>query len=225
MLVRSSGPPTGRVPRSCRVLLCPLPPVVLDDWLGCRRGCPGVLAVRFSLQDRVFAPGHCGCSRSPCSSSPRASASSWGSSQLPTLQHYGLSFFTEYRWLPSQGHRRHRSGGAGTLQVAFIAPLLKFPLSLLTALFITDWAPAWAARLLVRAVDLMAAIAGHRVRPVGAHRRPAARHARDALDQQVLPDPVLPRPHRRPDLPDLGTRRWAARRTPAAAIAALAPWR
>jgi len=83
-----------------------------------------------------------------------------GIQAIPTLRHYGLSFFTEYRWQPSADIVGIAAVVLGTLQVAAIALLFAFPLSLLTALFITDWAPGWLKPTLIRLVDLMAAIPG-----------------------------------------------------------------
>ena len=48
----------------------------------------------------------------------------------------------------------------GTIEVAAIALIIAVPLAILTALFITDWAPATMRPTLVRAVDLMAAVPG-----------------------------------------------------------------
>lgn len=120
---------------------------------------PRRIPVRYSLQDRVFLQ------------TVRALAFTvlvitggigifLGLQSIPTLQHYGLSFFTEYRWLPSQDIIGIAAVVLGTIQVAVIALTIAFPLSILTALFITDWAPAWARPLLVRTVDLMAAVPG-----------------------------------------------------------------
>ena len=120
---------------------------------------PRALPVRHSVQDRVFLQ------------TVRALAFVvlvitsgigivLGLQAIPTLDHYGLSFFTEYRWLPSQDIVGIAAVVVGTLQVALIALTLAFPLSLLTALFITDWAPEWLRPLLVRLVDLMAAVPG-----------------------------------------------------------------
>jgi phosphate transport system permease protein len=83
-----------------------------------------------------------------------------GIQSFPTLSHYGLGFFTEYRWLPSQDIVGIAGVVVGTIQVALIALVFAFPLSLLTALFITDWAPAWLKPILIRLVDLMAAVPG-----------------------------------------------------------------
>lgn len=78
----------------------------------------------------------------------------------PTLSHYGFHFFTEQRWLPSQDIVGIAAVLVGTIEVAAIALIIAIPLSVLTALFITDWAPASFKPTLVRAVDLMAAVPG-----------------------------------------------------------------
>lgn len=83
-----------------------------------------------------------------------------GSQSIPTLQHYGWGFFTEFRWLPSQDVIGIAAVVVGTIQVAVLALVFAIPLAVLTALFITDWAPAWLRPLLVRTVDLMAAVPG-----------------------------------------------------------------
>ena len=79
-----------------------------------------------------------------------------GVQSFPTLHHYGLSFFTEFRWLPSQDRIGIAAVVLGTIQVALIAIFFAIPLSLLTALFIT----AWARPTLIRFVDMMAAVPG-----------------------------------------------------------------
>lgn len=83
-----------------------------------------------------------------------------GIQSVPTLDHYGLSFFTEFRWLPSQDIIGISAVVVGTIQVATIALVLAVPLSVLTALFITDWAPPGLRATLIRVVDLMAAVPG-----------------------------------------------------------------
>jgi phosphate transport system permease protein len=83
-----------------------------------------------------------------------------GWQSMPTFSHYGLSYLTESRWLPSQDVVGIAAVALGTVQVAAIALALAIPLALGTALFITDWAPArWRAGL-TSAVDLMAAVPG-----------------------------------------------------------------
>jgi phosphate transport system permease protein len=83
-----------------------------------------------------------------------------GLQSIPTLRHYGLSFFTEFRWLPSQDVIGIAAVVVGTIEVALLALVVAFPLSLLTALFISDWAPAWLRPTLIRLVDMMAAVPG-----------------------------------------------------------------
>ncbi|MFL6060274.1 MAG: phosphate ABC transporter permease subunit PstC [Marmoricola sp.] len=78
----------------------------------------------------------------------------------PTFQAYGWSFFTEHRWLPSQDVIGIASVLVGTVEVAAVALAIAFPLSLLSALFITDWAPPRLRPVLVRLIDLMAAVPG-----------------------------------------------------------------
>lgn len=83
-----------------------------------------------------------------------------GLQSIPTLRHYGLSFFTEFRWLPSQDVIGIAAVIVGTIQVALIALCFAVPLAILTALFITDWAPARLRPLLIGVIDLMAAVPG-----------------------------------------------------------------
>jgi phosphate transport system permease protein len=83
-----------------------------------------------------------------------------GAQSIPTLRHYGLSFFTEFRWLPSQDIIGIAAVLVGTIEVALLALVFAIPLSLLTALFITDYAPLRLRPLLIRTVDLMAAVPG-----------------------------------------------------------------
>lgn len=83
-----------------------------------------------------------------------------GYQAIPTLGHYGFSFFTENRWLPSQDIIGISSVALGTVQVAIIGLLFSIPLAVLTALYITDWAPVRFRSTLIGAVDLMAAVPG-----------------------------------------------------------------
>jgi phosphate transport system permease protein len=77
---------------------------------------------------------------------------------LQALKVAKFSFLTTQQWQPD----RHQFGVAallsGTVAIAFIAVLVAIPLSLGTALFITDVAPQRLRSWLVAAVDLMAAI-------------------------------------------------------------------
>ncbi len=76
----------------------------------------------------------------------------------PTLRHYGLSFFTETQWEPEADVIGIGSVLVGTFSVALVALVVAFPLALLTALYISEYAPARLRGLLVSMVDLMAAV-------------------------------------------------------------------
>jgi len=78
---------------------------------------------------------------------------------IPTLGHYGFRFFTETRWLPEQDKVGIAAVVVGTIVVAIIALTVAFPLALLTALFISEYAPGQKVKAtLVAVVDLMAAV-------------------------------------------------------------------
>jgi phosphate transport system permease protein len=81
-----------------------------------------------------------------------------GYQMIPTLHHYGLHFFTENQWVPERNILGIEEVLLGTVEVALIALLISFPLALLTALYISEYAPTWARGWLVALVDLMAAI-------------------------------------------------------------------
>ncbi|MBO9523924.1 MAG: phosphate ABC transporter permease subunit PstC [Nocardioidaceae bacterium] len=124
---------------------------VLDDDL------PRRLTARESLQDRLFVHGVRGVGLLVLVI-VSAIGLFLGLQSRPTLQHYGLSFFTEYRWLPSQDIVGIAAVLLGTVEVALVALLISFPLSVLSALFISDWAPPRLRPLLIRILDLMAAV-------------------------------------------------------------------
>jgi phosphate transport system permease protein len=77
---------------------------------------------------------------------------------FPTIRHYGLSFFTESQWNPDQDVIGIAAVLCGTISVALVAMFFAFPLSLLTALYISEYAPARAKPTLVAMIDLMAAV-------------------------------------------------------------------
>ncbi|QCC78579.1 phosphate ABC transporter permease subunit PstC [Nocardioides daphniae] len=77
---------------------------------------------------------------------------------VPTLQRYGWSFFTEQAWEPEADVVGMAAVLLGTVQVAAVAMAIAFPLSLLTALYISEYAPARIRATLVSLVDLMAAV-------------------------------------------------------------------
>jgi phosphate transport system permease protein len=81
-----------------------------------------------------------------------------GYQSIPTLRHYGLSFFTETHWVPDLNRLGIAAVLVGTVEVALVAMVVSFPLAIMVALFISDYAPRWLKGFLVSAVDLMAAV-------------------------------------------------------------------
>ncbi|MDQ2837486.1 MAG: phosphate ABC transporter permease subunit PstC [Actinomycetota bacterium] len=81
-----------------------------------------------------------------------------GYQAIPTLHHYGFGFFTETDWLPSQDRIGIAAVLVGTIEVALIALVIGFPIALLTALYISEYAPVRARATLVALIDLMAAV-------------------------------------------------------------------
>jgi phosphate transport system permease protein len=77
---------------------------------------------------------------------------------FPTLQHYGWSFFTTQQWSPESDVVGIAAVLVGTIEVACVAMFFAFPLALVTALFITEYAPLRMRPALVSMVDLMAAV-------------------------------------------------------------------
>jgi phosphate transport system permease protein len=81
-----------------------------------------------------------------------------GYQSIPTLRHYGLSFFTQSQWNPESNQIGIAAVLLGTLTVALVAMVFALPLALSAALYITEYAPRRVGGLLVSAVDLMAAV-------------------------------------------------------------------
>jgi phosphate transport system permease protein len=81
---------------------------------------------------------------------------------LPAFREAGWSFFTEYRFDIGANNRKPELGVLGlllgTMVVAVIATGIAIPVSVLTALFITDIARGRARQLMIGLVDLLAAI-------------------------------------------------------------------
>jgi phosphate transport system permease protein len=77
---------------------------------------------------------------------------------IPTLHKYGWNFFTQEQWLPDVNKVGIAAALVGTFEVALVAIVVSVPLALLTALFITEYAPRWLKGALVSMIDLMAAI-------------------------------------------------------------------
>lgn len=77
---------------------------------------------------------------------------------VPTLRHYGIDFLTTARWEPEVDLLGIAGVVVGTISIALLAMVFAFPLAVLTALFITEYAPARIKPFLVSLVDLMAAV-------------------------------------------------------------------
>jgi phosphate transport system permease protein len=77
---------------------------------------------------------------------------------IPTLHSYGWHFFTQVQWLPNVNQVGVAAALVGTLEVAAVAIVVSVPLALLTALFISEYAPRRVRGGLVSLIDLMAAI-------------------------------------------------------------------
>jgi len=81
-----------------------------------------------------------------------------GYQAIPTLRHYGWSFFTESRWSPEHDIIGLSAVLVGTVEVALIALAVGFPLAFLTALYISEYAPPRLRSTFVSLIDLMAGI-------------------------------------------------------------------
>jgi phosphate transport system permease protein len=81
-----------------------------------------------------------------------------GYQAIPTLHHYGLSFFTQTQWDPEINKIGIAAVLVGTVEVAFVAMTVSFPLALGAALFISDFAPRRLKGWLISGIDLMAAV-------------------------------------------------------------------
>jgi phosphate transport system permease protein len=81
-----------------------------------------------------------------------------GLQSIPTLRHYGLHFFTQTQWNPGLNQLGIAAVLVGTVEVALVAMVVAFPLALMFALFISDYAPRPIKAWLVSAIDLMAAV-------------------------------------------------------------------
>jgi phosphate transport system permease protein len=81
-----------------------------------------------------------------------------GIQAVPTFRRYGLDFLTGQQWSPDTDVIGIAAVLVGTFQVAFVAMVIAFPLALLVALYISEYAPARIKATLVSLVDLMAAV-------------------------------------------------------------------
>jgi phosphate transport system permease protein len=79
-------------------------------------------------------------------------------SAVPTFGRYGFGFLTETQWQPEADVLGIGAVLVGTFTIAAVALLFAFPLSVMTALYIAEYAPARIKATLVSLVDLMAAV-------------------------------------------------------------------
>jgi phosphate transport system permease protein len=77
---------------------------------------------------------------------------------IPTVHRYGWSFFTETRFDPAQNVIGIFSAIVGSIQIAVITLVIAFPLALLTALYVSEYAPPRLQSFLISVIDLMAAV-------------------------------------------------------------------
>jgi phosphate transport system permease protein len=76
----------------------------------------------------------------------------------PALHKAGFSFLTTQSWNPEGGAYGIAAVVVGTTLIALVAAVVALPLSLGTALFISEYAPKPLQRLLIGMIDLMAAV-------------------------------------------------------------------
>ena len=76
----------------------------------------------------------------------------------PALHKAGFSFLTTQSWNPEGGAYGIAAVVVGTCLIALVAAVVALPLSLGTALFISEYAPRPIKQLLVSMLDLMAAV-------------------------------------------------------------------
>jgi phosphate transport system permease protein len=81
-----------------------------------------------------------------------------GLQSVPTLRHYGFSFFTQTNWQPERDQIGIAAVLVGTVEVALVAIVVSIPLAMAFALFITEYAPRRLKSWLISAIDLMAAV-------------------------------------------------------------------
>ena len=70
----------------------------------------------------------------------------------------GVSFLTSSQWQPDRGEFGIAAVLLGTVLIALVAGVVALPISMATALFITEVSPNWLRSSLVALVDLMAAV-------------------------------------------------------------------
>ena len=81
-----------------------------------------------------------------------------GYQSIPTFKRYGGSFLTETNFDPSRNIVGIGAAIVGTIEIAIIALIIAFPIALLTALYISEYAPRKLKSFFVSIIDLMAAV-------------------------------------------------------------------
>ena len=81
-----------------------------------------------------------------------------GLQAIPTLRHYGFSFFTTSSWQPELNQIGIAAVLVGTVEIALVAVTVSVPLAMGFALFITEYAPRRLRASMVSAIVLMAAV-------------------------------------------------------------------
>lgn len=81
-----------------------------------------------------------------------------GAQAIPTFRHYGLGFLTGTEWSPNTDKIGIASVLLGTVEVALVALAVGFPIALLTALYISQYAPVRLRSTLIALIDMMAAV-------------------------------------------------------------------
>ncbi|HEX4702444.1 MAG TPA: phosphate ABC transporter permease subunit PstC [Pseudonocardiaceae bacterium] len=77
----------------------------------------------------------------------------------PALKVYGWTFFTQHQWASPDIHKVGIASVAlGSVLVALVAIVVSFPLAMLTALYICEYAPRRLRQTFVTVIDLMAAV-------------------------------------------------------------------
>ncbi len=79
---------------------------------------------------------------------------------IPTFRQNGWSFFTTTAWNPDGGYAGVLAPLFGTIEIAIIAMVIAVPVSLLTALFLTEYVPMSLRGAMMSVLDLLAAIPG-----------------------------------------------------------------
>ncbi|MBP6562254.1 MAG: phosphate ABC transporter permease subunit PstC [Neisseriaceae bacterium] len=76
----------------------------------------------------------------------------------PSLEHFGLGFFTSSNWDPVAGDYGALAPIYGTIVTSVIALLIAVPVSFGIAIFLTELSPIWLRRPLGIAIELLAGI-------------------------------------------------------------------